>query len=140
MISTVDVSRISHAKGEAMDQLDLLMTYTVFHLGMYATLCALLISLLGVDHFKPLIPQFRPYLMAVLLLFLVAAIFGGLVGSSLPYYDSFDEFSRANLGPWGSELISALTCTHLEHSFFWAGVLVAVVGFCICIFRPKRSK
>jgi hypothetical protein len=113
-----------------MDQLQLLMDYTTFHIGMYATLCTLLVSLLNWNGLKEHAATFRPNLFPMLGCFLIAAAFGGLVGSSIPYYKDFDAFSRAHLGPWCGKWIPALVCTHLEHAFFWAGILFGVCGLC----------
>src|SRR5260370_27064251 len=107
------------------------MQYTVFHIGMYATLCTVLISVLGLKPFKFHVPALRPYLGATLVSFLLAAAFGGLVGSSLPYFPDFESFSQAHLGPWNWELIPAMWCTHLEHTAFWIGIFsVLIVLWC----------
>jgi hypothetical protein len=111
-----------------MDQLKQLMDYTKFHIGMYTTLCTVLIAILGLDMVKPSAVDLHPYLFGTLLCFAVAGMFGGLVGSSLPYFKTFEEFSQAKLGPWKLKLIPALVCTHLEHTAFWLGIIVVLIG------------
>ena len=109
-----------------MDQLKLLMDYTKFHIGMYITLCTGLIAVLKFLGDKA--PGFNPFLLWTLGLFVVAGAAGGLVGSSIPYFRSFDDLMTAWLGPWDFKWITGRWCTHLEHSAFWLGILVAVIG------------
>lgn len=111
-----------------MDQLKLLMEYTKFHIGMYTTLCTVLISILGLEIFKARAVTFQPYLFVTLAFFVLAGAFGGLVGSSIPLFKDFDEFKKARLGPWRWEWIPAPWCAHLEHTFFWLGILVVLLG------------
>ena len=122
-----------------MEQLKQLMDYTKFHIGMYATLCTALIAILGLDMIKPAAANFRPYLFATMVCFAVAGMFGGLVGSGLPYYKTFEEFSNAYLGPWRLKLIPALWCTHLEHTAFWLGIIVAFFGLVRCRAGNRRE-
>lgn len=111
-----------------MDQLKQLMDYTKFHIGMYTSLCTALIAVLGLNIVKLAIADMRPYLFTTLVCFVVAGLFGGLVGSSIPYYSTFEDFSKDKLGPWRLKIIPALWCTHLEHTAFWIGIVVAIVG------------
>jgi hypothetical protein len=69
-----------------------------------------------------------PYITVTIVLFLLAGAAGGLVASSIPFFKTFDEFSRARLGPWESELIPAIMCTHVEHTAFWLGCFIAACG------------
>jgi hypothetical protein len=110
------------------DQLKQLMDYTKFHIGMYVTLSTLLVGLLGVSSLAASVPALKGYLFATLTLFLLAGMFGGLVGSSLPHYKTFAEFETARLGPWGLALLPAQCCIRLEHLSFWLGTLVAWYG------------
>jgi hypothetical protein len=113
-----------------MEQLKLLMDYTKFHIGIYITLCTGLIAVLSVDNLKDYFVPFQPYLFATLVLFAIAAAFGGLVGSSLPMFNTYEEFKDAKLGPFNAKWIPAQWCTHLEHLFFWLGALVTMFGLC----------
>lgn len=109
-----------------MDQLNQLMDYTKFHIGVYTTLNSVLVGSIGLNT----VPDgpFRYYLFATLACFIIASAFGGLVGSSIPYYKTWDEFASQKLGPWHFKLIPSLWCTHLEHTFFWIGIASAVIG------------
>ena len=52
----------------------------------------------------------------------------GLVASSILHYKSFEKFSEAKLGPWNTEIVPSLVCTHIENTAFWLGCAVAVFG------------
>ena len=113
-----------------MDQLKLLMEYTKFHVGMYTGLCAALGTMLGIEPLKRSVATLQPFLLVTLVCFVVAGAFAGIVGSSLPYHTTWESFATANLGPWKRKWINALVCTHIEHSAFWAGIVVAMTGVC----------
>ena len=66
-----------------MDQLKQLMEYTKFHIGVYTTLCTIFVSVIGLDIFKPHTASLRPYLLITLVCFVLASIFGDLVGRYL---------------------------------------------------------
>jgi len=109
------------------DRLKQLQEYTRFHIGMYTTLCTLLVGVVGTNalaNFK----SYYPWLLATLVAFVLAGAFGGLVGSSTCEFESWDRFAKAKLGPWGAEWIPSLVCAHIEHTMFWIGILLAVVG------------
>lgn len=109
-------------------RLEHLMGYTQFHIGAYMTLCSALAAVLALKTFSLTIPRYPAFLKVTLVCFAGAAVFGGLVGSSIPHYRNFEEFKNARLGPWKLPLLPSLVCTHLEHTFFWVGVSVAIVG------------
>lgn len=111
-----------------MDQLKLLMDYTKFHIGMYVSLCTGLVVILSMEGVKKEVPDFQPYLFGTLACFAIAAAFGGLVGSSLPAFVDYEDFKNAKLGPFKAKLINAEWCAHLEHFFFWVGVIVSIAG------------
>ena len=102
-----------------------LMEYTKFHIGAYITLCS---ALTGVIGFNVANAEYTPYLSWTLVCFAAAAAFGGLVGSGIPYCRDFEEFKKAKLGPWRAKIVPALVCTHLEHSIFWVGITIAIIG------------
>jgi hypothetical protein len=117
-------------------QLKLLMDYTIFHLGTYITLTTLLLSFLGLKGLKTRVGTMRPYLEATLMSFLAAGLCGGIVAASLPYFKNMDDFTRARIGPFFyPDALPALYWTYAEHSFFWIGIGIAVVG----IFQTRRS-
>ena len=117
------------------EQLKHLFDYTKFHIGMYTTLVAGIIGVFSNDLLKKPYVEFLPFITASVVLFLFAGMFGGLVASSIPYHKTFDEFMSSNLGPWGGGKfrINARTCTHLEHTCFWFGSLISVVGMVVVL-------
>lgn len=109
-------------------QLEALLTYTTFHIGMYATLITALLGLLATDFLKVKAEVFSKFLWATLVLFVLAGAAGGLVGSSIPTFKSYEEFKAARLGPWCATWFQSETVVHLEHTFFWLGIATAVIG------------
>jgi hypothetical protein len=110
------------------DQLKMLMDYTKFHIGMYTTLCTILVGFLGLYREAGAWTVMRPYLFATLLCFVAAGMFGGIVAANLPHCETFEEFERKRLGPFGWPLIPSSTCISLEHLFFWIGIAAALAG------------
>ncbi|QGZ55090.1 hypothetical protein [Paraburkholderia acidiphila] len=125
---------------EMDDRLKQLFDYTKFHIGMYTTLIGAIIGVFGNRDWAASYRDLLPCAIGSVLAFTVAGVFGGLVASSIPYYRTFEAFSNARLGPWRARRcerwrINGLTCTHLEHTAFWAGCLIAIVGI-LCVMVP----
>lgn len=113
-----------------MEQLKLLMDYTVFHIGVYITLGGLMISLLGSNIFAERMKTMRCYIVAALGCFLIAGIFGGIVAGNLPYFTKFSDFTEASIGPWiATHALPASFCMKAEHTAFWLGIAVFLFGF-----------
>ena len=120
--------------GEApkSDQLANLMTYTVFHIGVYISLGAAVIAggaIKSIDHVS---------LRISLACMLVAGACGGVIASCIPEYDSWGVFKEAKIGPWSPELwlIGRLRFKYIgwatvEHLVFWAGVLYPALTYLI---------
>jgi hypothetical protein len=86
-----------------MEQLKLLMTYTVFHVGVYMTLGGVMVGLLAK---KTTDKGMRCWIIGALSLFIIAGICGGVVA--------------ANTSRWWMRI---------EHWAFWLGLVVFLVGF-----------
>jgi hypothetical protein len=111
------------------DQLKALMDYTKFHIGLYTTLCTLLIAVMGLDGLRGQAPRMLFYFLGSLICFAIAGMFGGLVGSSLPRFRTWTEFREAKLGPWfAPEIIPAPAVASAEHTAFWLGTVIALWG------------
>lgn len=105
------------------------MDYTKFHIGLYTTLATIIVvALTDNGRGSDVTSLFDCCLLFSLVCFAIAGGFGGLVGSALPHYETFEDFERAELGPWGSKLIRSRVCISLEHTAFWIGVVNAIVG------------
>ena len=116
------------------DQLKMLMDYTKFHIGMYTTLCTLLVGFLGLYKDPDLLESMRVFLFGTLLSFVIAGLFGGIVAANLPHCETFAEFENKRLGPFGSAWIPSSTCIILEHLAFWTGIVIAVAGLSCALF------
>jgi hypothetical protein len=110
-----------------MEQLKLLMTYTVFHVGVYMTLGGVMVGLLAK---KTTDKGMRCWIIGALSLFIIAGICGGVVAANIPYHESFKEFEQAWIGPWGaSHIFTSRWWMRIEHWAFWLGLVVFLVGF-----------
>jgi hypothetical protein len=111
---------------EASKQLDLLMTYTVFHLGLYSTIFALTVAYYEKHKSK------RWYTTALLILVGVilagAGAAGGTIAGNIPEKKTWEDFTNAELGP------SVLTLANfpglkyeclarIEHGLFWLALV-----------------
>jgi hypothetical protein len=111
------------------DQLKSLMDYTKFHIGLYTTLCTILIAVIGLNGLREQVPRMLPYFFLSLICFAIAGMFGGLVGSSLPRFTSWAEYQQSKLGPWFlPRIIPAPAVASAEHTAFWLGSLIALWG------------
>jgi len=97
------------------EQLKQLMDYTKFHIGLYTTLCTILIGILGLEAFKRGAYPLRWYFFATLICFVLAGFFGGLIGANLPHFARFKDFERAKIGPYCLRCLSVNLCIRLEH-------------------------
>jgi hypothetical protein len=123
-----------------VDQLKMLMDYTIFHIGMYLTLGALMVSLLGLETFRPRAEVMRPFLVGALACFLVAGAFGALIASNIPYSEKLSEFTALDIGAWFMPrymFLPASFCMSAEHTLFWLGLGIFLVGFTFA--RPNQA-
>ena len=117
-------SKQPNSKQPESKQLELLMQYTLFHIGIYITLIA---GALALQHFKE---AFRDSLTLKfgLVCFLVAGACGGVIASQIPNFRCWDDFERTKLGPWGLGWMNYEDWARAEHLLFWIGVAVPVIG------------
>jgi hypothetical protein len=127
-----------------LEQVKLLFDYTKFHIGLYTTLASVLIAALGASFAKEW-QIHRELVAAAIVLIALAGLFGGVVASSLPYISSKaslhpgKELYEQPIGPLWTDQTNAgkLSClaqpvrywTYLEHSAFWAAVLLLLIAF-----------
>lgn len=115
---------------EQTDQLANLLSYTVFHIGVYVSLMT---ALIGAGIFAKLD---HCLLRLSVAFFVVAGVCGAAIGSNIPDFATWDEFSKAKLGFWSCKLWSYKTWTTIEHLAFWAGILPLAFTF---VFRGPRG-
>lgn len=117
------------------ERLKQLMDYTKFHIGLYTTLLAGLVLFVSNDFAASVHKTFYYWLAATTVCFLIAGMAGGLVASSIPDYQRYEAFIEATLGPWWKpDLWTARTCTQIEHTAFWAGAVVAILGLAVSVY------
>jgi hypothetical protein len=115
-----------------MEQLKLLMTYTLFHIGLYASLTSALLGFLAFSP-KSIRRDLYPYMVSTLGCFVMSGIFGGIIASSIPRFDDWDSFRNTDMGPiwplWAQGILGKFeTVAALEHWFFWLGMMIAIGG------------
>jgi hypothetical protein len=117
------------------EQLTALLEYTKFHIGVYITLSTGIIAAFANKDISRDYHQFVPWALGSLVCFILAGVFGGLVGSSIPDFTSIDDFKNAKLGPsWSKRMqVPAVKCIGREHAFFWLGCLIAFVGLLVVL-------
>jgi len=115
--------------GQAMNdkRLELLLTYTTFHIGVYLSLTTAFMgaSILGqLNH---------PLLRWAVACFLVAGACGGIVAANIGEDANvsattfFASTHRLNL--WGKKWFRLKVLTTIEHFAFWAGILPVAIAF-----------
>lgn len=114
---------------EVADNRELLMTYTVFHIGTYLTLAA---AILAAQNFGRLS---HPVWRVSMVLFLIAGICGAVVASNLPEFPNWEAYAQADIGPWGMELFPYSSWATIEHIAFWIGLLIPVT---LAVCAPRR--
>jgi len=118
------------------NQLKLLLDYTTFHIGLYSTLITGLLAF--VTFFGTPSKKLFWTMVVTIACFLLAGMFGGIIGSSIPNYSSFEKFAEEDLGPAWIPLIKAkyIHLAAAEHFFFWVGLFCATVGILVT-YKPK---
>lgn len=133
---TLAVVKAADLKG-----LELLFDYTKFHIGVYLTMASAFITIASLKKGDSFFLELRqlPVWLAVGS-FLVAGLAGGVIVSSITQcYGHFRTgpapctstpvFLDQRLGPWELEWFTGRTWTQIEHTAFWAGLLLALASF-----------
>lgn len=100
-----------------------LLTYTVFHIGVYISLVTAFIAAGVFTRLKQKILKFS------VACFLVAVVCGAVIGSNIPEYANWSEFSSAKIGFWGLEIFTYKVWARLEHASFWVGIVPIALIF-----------
>jgi len=101
------------------------LTYTTFHIGVYASAIAAAIGA------GALASQLQIPLRQAAAFFLLAGVCGGVVASNIPDHSSMASYEEKPIGFWGAKLLKWHNWARLEHLFFWAGVMRLVIPFLI---------
>ncbi|MCD6012706.1 MAG: hypothetical protein K0Q79_2568 [Flavipsychrobacter sp.] len=111
-------------------QMQNLMAYTVFHIGVY-------ISILGVILGAQIADSINYSFFKVPFAFLlIAGLCGGVIASNIPETDDFDTFKEKKIGPWGMELFKYRVWATVEHVTFWFAVLYIALPALFCDGKP----
>jgi len=120
-----------------LEKLKLLFEYTKFHIGLYATLIGVCMALAKFGHKVDavVLNKARFWLGFTAVCFLGAGAAGGAIASNIADRTP-DEFFSKPLTIFGACTLTYNWWEHIEHGFFWVGVLVSVGYF---IFQPKEQ-
>jgi hypothetical protein len=124
---------LPHAVELEDHRLELLMSYTIFHIGLYMSLIAAVIAAYEIK--KPVFP-----LLAVkqaMFCFLVAGACGGIIAINVAEYDIrihpvshfYRDYPLTVLWWSGGCFLNYPFLEHLEHIAFWVGTLRLFVAF-----------
>lgn len=112
-----------------LERAKMLFDYTKFHIGMYATLAALLVATLG-SKFAADWHVWEWSIATGVIFIALAGLAGGIVAASLPEVMGRDaDFWKAPTGPGDKKWRPVEWWAHKEHLLFWIGVLFVLVGF-----------
>jgi hypothetical protein len=115
-------------------QLQSLMAYTIFHIGVYVSLFT---ALIGVRLFTNLDYAIVKFAVAS---FLIAGLCGGIIAGHIPHYKDADTFFADKIGPFGSNMFRFKVWAFIEHTSFWIGIsLIAAPYFCGCSLFKKQA-
>ncbi|MFD3318160.1 hypothetical protein ACE414_11035 [Alteromonas macleodii] len=103
-----------------------LLTYTVFHIGVYISLVSGFIAASAFGDLSGIIMKWGVGC------FFLAGVCGAVIGSNIPDHTSYDEYLKKHIGFWNIEILKAKYWITLEHIFFWLGITPVVLAFIIC--------
>ncbi len=111
-------------------QLELLMTYTLFHLGLYSTMFALAVAYYEKKKQKSLIAT--GLLLLIALFLAIAGAAGGTIAGTIPKHHDWDVFNSTRFGPSvlmlaGSRGFLFPTWAIIEHYSFWLAVMLTAI-------------
>ena len=113
-------------------RLELLMSYTVFHIGLYMSLVAALIAAFEIN--ENVFPLW--VIKTSVSCFLIAGACGGVIAVNIAEYDvslhSISDFygdHRLNVLGWSPCFLKYKMLEHLEHAVFWIGTLLLAGRF-----------
>lgn len=104
------------------DNRELLMTYTIFHIGTYISLAA---AILAAQAFGNTVLA-SGVIRFSLAMFVLAGACGAIVASHLPDSQSWEHYQSMDIGPLGAPIARYWLWAKAEHLFFWIGVIVPV--------------
>ena len=119
-----------------LEQLKLLFDYTKFHIGLYSTIAGVLVAALATKHAETW-RIYRWALASAIVAIVLAGLAGGVVAASLPSMTDTPKFWDASAGPYSSNLLTIRQWTYVEHTMFWAAVLLVLIAFAPALFKKR---
>jgi hypothetical protein len=110
------------------NRLERLFDYTKFHIGIYITLGAALISVTKLGEVKLSASEIWFLRLGIAGLF-VAGLGGGVIAANTVTYLNYTEFNSIKIGPLGLPLFHYSVWAGLEHCSFWFAITASAYGF-----------
>ncbi|HXH38663.1 MAG TPA: hypothetical protein VNN08_08550 [Thermoanaerobaculia bacterium] len=120
-----------------LEQVKLLFDYTKFHITVYGTIAALLLTASTSIGSSLNLP--RIYIIAAVSAILVAGLAAGVVAASMPESTNRVGFWDQLGGPYKSRLLTIRSWTFVEHTFFWTAVFFVVMAFAYAKHAPTTG-
>jgi hypothetical protein len=122
-----------------LERIRLLFDYTKFHIGMYATLAAVLVATLG-SKFAAEWEVWEWSIAFGIIFIALAGMAGGIVAATLPHVaGNGTNFLRVKTGPVASKWARIKKWTHVEHILFWIGVGLVLGGFAPVLWQDRSD-
>ena len=102
-----------------------LFTYTVFHLGMYIPLGAVLITIFGSDDLSERLGVMPgdPLVWFIFITLLLAGVAGAMVATACITAEKFEQVWTERIGAYGIAPLSGRWWAKLEHAAFWSATI-----------------
>jgi hypothetical protein len=110
-----------------LEQVKLLFEYTKFHITVYGSIAALLLT--ASTSIGNSLHLHREYVVAAVCAILVAGLAAGVVAASMPGSTDLIGFWDELGGPYKFRVMTIRSWTFVEHTFFWTAVFFVVLAF-----------
>ena len=125
---------VTAEKAAKQKSLEMLFDYTKMHIGLYLTLTAAYVAVATAKvNGKPILAVVPEAVWLAIIAFMLAGLAGGVIASSITQTTarSSEEFLSREIGPWEIRKLHfrARIWSWIEHTAFWAGLILAVFSF-----------
>ncbi len=111
---------------KGLEQLKLLLSYTKFDIGLYASVAILFA---GAIAFKPAVFSIHKGLLSLAVVFIcLAGMAAGIIASRCAHFQSWNELWEAKIGPLGWRCLKAEYWTYVQHACFGIALVAAVLS------------
>ena len=127
-VEKVEAAALASARQRS---LELLFDYTKFHIGLYLAIGTAYVTVASIKIGDKLLLEIGwCWAGPAVGCFALAGLAGGVIASSITQTAARDsrEFLREKIGPWNWRIVEARKWTWVEHTSFWAGLVLAFLS------------